>query len=433
MRFEAENCRDRSDYFELLDRQIARCRRQGTVLGLLITKVQQFREINVAYSYDVGDELLEVVESRLEQILRPTDIVARIGDDEFAMVLPEIRNQGHAILAANRIVQEFAKPLQLLEQELQLKIVVGVAVSPGHGDDASSLMKCADQAVVEARTAPDRYVVYSSAIEQAGNEALTLEREIEQALDNDEFELAFQPKIDLNSTTVSGAEALIRWRKPSGELVPPDKFIPVVERSDLILPLTVWVLNAAIRCCAVFQKLVPGFSMAINLSPTLLQRRDLVEMVMSATNIWGVPPEQVVLEVTEGAMMEDSALSLEVLGQLHEAGLRLSIDDFGAGYSSLAYLQRLPVDEIKIDQAFLIGMEDDPKKAAIVRTTVDIGHNFDLKVVAEGVETAAVLDQIVAMGCDYGQGYYISKPLFVDEFQHWLENTPWAGNAENGA
>ncbi|MCG2635243.1 MAG: phosphodiesterase [Gammaproteobacteria bacterium] len=426
MRFEAENSRDRTDYFDLLDRQISRCSRNGTVLGLLIARVQRIRDINLTFGYEVGDELLAEVEAKLEQILRPTDIVARIGDNEFAMVLPEIRNQGHAILAANRIVQEFFEPLRLEQQALQMKVVVGVAVTPDHGADAEALMKSADQAVVQARTAPDRYAVHSSGVERASTKTLTLERQIEQALDNDELVLAFQPKIDLSSASVSGAEALIRWRTGSGELVSPASFIPVVEQSDLILPLTVWVLNTAMRQAATYRTLVPGFSVAVNLSPALLLSRDIIDAAEGAASIWGVPPGHVVLEVTEGAMMVDPERSLEILDQLHEIGFRLSIDDFGTGHSSLAYLQQLPVHELKVDQTFVLGMERDARNAAIVRTAIDIGHNFDLKVVAEGIETGAALDHLVALGCDYGQGYYISKPLLGEEFQSWLGTAPWA-------
>jgi EAL domain-containing protein (putative c-di-GMP-specific phosphodiesterase class I) len=243
---------------------------------------------------------------------------------------------------------------------------------------------------------------------------------------NDEFILYYQPKIDLASRQVCGAEALSRWNCPGRGFVLPDVFIPVAEQTNLMLPFTLWTLNLAARQFAGFHRLCGQFSVALNLSATILYDADVVDLISRTIKIWGIRPEQLILEVTESAMMVDPKSSLETLNRFHDFGIKLAIDDFGTGYSSLAYVKKLPVDELKIDKSFVMNMDKDKGDAMIVRTVIDMAHNFEIAVTAEGVESQPILEQLIDLGCEYAQGFHMARPMPQMELDKWLQESPWA-------
>jgi EAL domain-containing protein (putative c-di-GMP-specific phosphodiesterase class I) len=255
--------------------------------------------------------------------------------------------------------------------------------------------------------------------------SLMLENEIQFALDDDEFTLFCQPKISLESGKLYGGESLIRWNSKKYGFVNTQYFIDILEGSSSLMPVTNWVLNGALRQCLRYQEIFPAFSVAVNLSPSLLTNRSIVEVVSNAVNIWSVNPSCLILEVTEGAMMINPKKSLEILDEFHQLGFGVSIDDFGTGYSSLAYLKNLPADEIKIDKSFVMSMASDKKDESIVKAAVNLAHTLGLKIVAEGVEDEKTLDLLANMGCDYAQGYYMAKPMPQNDLIDWMQDSEW--------
>jgi EAL domain-containing protein (putative c-di-GMP-specific phosphodiesterase class I) len=256
--------------------------------------------------------------------------------------------------------------------------------------------------------------------------SLMLENEIQFALDDDEFALFCQPKINLESGKLYGGETLIRWNSKKYGFVNTQYFIDILEGSSSLMPVTSWVLNGALRQCLRYQEIFPGFSVAVNLSPSLLTNRSIVEVVSNAVNIWSVNPSCLILEVTEGAMMMNPKKSLEILDEFHQLGFGVSIDDFGTGYSSLAYLKNLPADEIKIDKSFVMSMASEKKDESIVKAAVNLAHTLGLKIVAEGVEDKKTLDLLANMGCDYAQGYYMAKPMPCSDLINWMQGSEWS-------
>ena len=254
---------------------------------------------------------------------------------------------------------------------------------------------------------------------------LILENEMHFAYENDEYSLCYQPKIDITKQRLDGAEALIRWHSSKYGLVNTQYFVDILEESSLLMPVTKWVLNMSLRKCLEFQKIVSDFKIAVNLSPALLTDDDIVDVVAGSINIWNIEPSSLVLEVTEGAMMKNPALSMDILKKLDAIGVGISIDDFGTGYSSLSYLKNLPAKEIKIDRSFVMNMLDDPRDKSIVRAAIDLAHNLDLHVVAEGIEQQGMQDSLTDMGCDYGQGYHIARPMPEDALKQWLSESHW--------
>jgi len=252
-----------------------------------------------------------------------------------------------------------------------------------------------------------------------------MESEIERAIINNEFQLYLQPKIDLGTGKVCGAEALTRWHNEKRGWAFLDQFIPIIEQTDLVMPFTEWGLNAAFRQCALCRKNWDCLSIAVNLSAQTLRHPEIVDMIARTIDIWGVDPRQVVLEVTESAMIQDPEQGLQILRHLDALGVRISIDDFGTGYSSLAYLKSLPVQELKIDKSFVMNLSKSPDNEKIVRTIIDLGHNFDLKIVAEGVEDRETYRRLVELGCDQAQGYHMARSMPVEDMKTWMSESPW--------
>ncbi|MGD8803473.1 MAG: phosphodiesterase [Gammaproteobacteria bacterium] len=414
----------RKDFMQHIDNLLEQSRKEKGVLAYLVIKLKRFKDINTAYSLQTGDELLQQLEKRLRNVMRPNDVLSRTGDSEFGMVLPALNNVSHALLAANKIVHESEKPLGLESHVIEPSVIVGVSIASERMTH-EGLIQNSTIALMEAEKNSERYRLYEPEIDRTLPPKLILENEMHYAYEHDEYSLCFQPKIDITNQRLDGAEALIRWHSSKYGMVNTQYFVDILEESSLLMPVTKWVLNMSLRKCLEFQKVVSDFKIAVNLSPALLTNDEIIDVVASAVKIWNIEPSSLVLEVTEGAMMKNPALSMDILQKLDALGVGLSIDDFGTGYSSLSYLKNLPAREIKIDRSFVMNMLDDPRDKSIVKAAIDLAHNLDLHVVAEGIEQQGMQDSLTDMGCDFGQGYHIARPMPEDALMKWLSESHW--------
>jgi diguanylate cyclase (GGDEF)-like protein/PAS domain S-box-containing protein len=405
---------------ERLEQALEEANSRGQPLALLLLDLDRFKEVNDTLGHQVGDMLLEEVGIRLRAALRETDTVARLGGDEFAALLPAKADLKMASEAAERMVEVLRTPFRLQGLALEVGTSVGIALFPDHGTTAAELLRRADVAMYTAKRRHLGYEVYDQENDPNSVRQLTLSSELRRAIENQEFVLHYQPKIDLASGRVSGVEALVRWQHPEQGLLLPSEFIPIAERTGLIRPLTLWVLGDAARRSAAWSESGIEIDVAVNLSARSLRDQDLPIAIEALTGSCGLKPERIVLEITESAVMSDPRRARAVLGRLAGLGVRISIDDFGTGYSSLSYLRKLPVSELKIDKSFVMGMLKDENDAVIVRSIVDLAHNLGLKVTAEGVESKAVLDRLRSLGCDVAQGFVVAGALTPDEFFAWL-------------
>lgn len=409
-----------------LDRHIALSREQGSQLALLVVNLQNFRQVNISYGHSVGDRLLGEVSARIAAALRPDDVLMHVGNDEFAIILSQLKTPQIARLAAQKILSGISENYAIAEQTLSISGRLGAAVFPDHAGSRDELMRAADSAVHFARENQSDYAIYDASTRSRDIEAANLRGDLRAAMDNGDFMLYYQPQINLKQGVLSGCEALSRWCHAEKGWISPELFISAAEKSGMIEELTYWSLNVALRKWFEFYAACPSACIAINLSARLLHSPELVGMVERAINIWGAQPGSVVLEVTESAMMSDPDVALKTLNVLHEMGICLSIDDFGTGYSSLAYLKKLPIDELKIDKSFVMQMADNKQDRKIVQSVIDLAHTLGMHVVAEGIENRQVLDMLVAMGCDYGQGYYIARPMPDTDLAEWLASSDWS-------
>jgi len=393
---------------------------------IMMMDLDRFKLVNDTLGHHRGDQLLCDVGARLSQILtHEGDLVARLGGDEFALLLPDTALE-RAEQLAHQVISVLEEPFLVDGQSLDMGASIGIVGYPLHGDDFHALMRRADVAMYTAKRANTGWNVYNAADDKHDPERLTLLGELRRAVDNDQLTLYYQPKVDLSDYSVKYAEALVRWVHPERGFIPPDQFIPFAEQTGYIKVLTRWVVNQAMRQVAEWRSAGIDISVSVNISARDLLQADLPDMFERLMQQYQVSPDWIWIEITESAVMDDPVTALATLEELHKRGLRLSIDDFGTGYSSLAYLKRLPVGELKIDKSFVMGMTDDKDDEIIVRSTIDLGHNMGLKVVAEGVETEAVMLQLGALKCDLVQGYYVSRPMPASQFSEWL-NTWQAG------
>jgi diguanylate cyclase (GGDEF)-like protein len=394
--------------------------RSGDGVAVMLLDLDRFKEINDTLGHHYGDEVLRQVGARLSALLGEDDTVARLGGDEFAILLNSVETPAAGVAVAAAARRAIAKHFDVAGVRLELGASVGIASYPEHGQDVDVLMQRADVAMYQAkegRTGVERYVP-----ELDGNsvQRLALAGDLRAALDREEFVLHYQPKIDLRTRAVKGAEVLLRWAHPVHGWLPPDEFIPLAEHTGLIVPLTHYVLDHALRQMGTWRADGLDIGVAVNLSARTLIERELPDQLETMCRRWDVPTDRVVLEITESMVVADPARALPVLARLHELGVEISVDDFGTGYSSMDYLKRLPVAEIKIDRSFVMPMATDARDAAIVRCTIDLARSLGLRVVAEGVETADVRARLAAMGCDQGQGYSFSRALPATQFTAWL-------------
>lgn len=410
-------------FMETLELALARARRNAQRLAVLFLDLDQFKLINDTLGHFSGDALLKVVAGRIRACLRDTDVVARFGGDEFALLLEDLTKPEEALWATGKVIEAVSAPYSTARgHELVVTPSIGISIFPDDGEDAETLLKHADVAMYRAKAdGRNAYRFFSTEMSVESLEGLVLKSSLRQALGKGEFLLHYQPRIDLASRRILGVEALLRWVHPEMGVVSPDRFIPAAEESGLILPIGQWVLRAACsQAVSWIQAGLPPIRMAVNLSARQFRDRVLTSLIESILEETGLPADLLELEVTETSVMTDADAAVRTLETVSALGCHVSIDDFGTGYSSLNYLKRFPIDSIKIDRSFVQDLPKDGNDAAIARAVIQLGHALGLKVVAEGVEQEAQLEFLEAAGCDEVQGYLFARPLPADEVSQLL-------------
>lgn len=415
---------------ERLNESVHAARAAGS-LGLALIDLNRFKEVNDRLGHQTGDLFLAKVAERIKGAVREDDFVARIGGDEFAVVFRDATESNCEALA-RRLVSAFAAPCLIGGQALPMSGSIGIALYPGHGTDAMMLLRHADVAMYVAKRGKLDYTVYDEMQDRHNNARLALENDLAKAVAHNELVLHYQPKIHVPTNSLQQVEALVRWEHPTLGLLPPDQFIPLAEQSSLIGQITRYVLETALQQVQTWSNDGKPLRVAVNLSMQTLDDRLLPEMVAQLLAQYEIAPELLTLEITETALERNPEQTAAVLRRLADLRVRLSIDDFGTGYSSLNRLKNLPFSEIKIDKSFILGMASDWKDAAIVRFINGLGQTLNLRVVAEGVETMEAWDALVALQCDTVQGYYLSRPLPIDEFDRWIASSQWGKGHDRG-
>jgi diguanylate cyclase (GGDEF)-like protein len=393
-------------------------------VGILYLNLDRLQVVNDSLGHNMGDELLRAAANRLLGCIREGDTVARVGGDEFVVLLADIAQQEDAGMVAQKVLTRLAEPLTLENNELFVTASIGISVVPDDGADAETLLRNAAASMAWAKEqGKNSYRHYSPSMNSRSAKRLALEANLRRALERGEFVLYYQPIVDLNRQEIVSMEALVRWRHPELGLVPPGEFIPLAEETGLIVPIGDWVLQTACAQNVKWQESgISGMCVAVNLSARQFHQQNLVEVVGQALRKTNLAPQWLELELTETMMMRNEEASIATLLALRRMGVRLSIDDFGTGYSSLSYLKRFPISTLKIDQAFVRNISTDPNDRAIVSAIVTLGHSLNLAVLAEAVETAEQLELLRLLHCDQVQGYFFSKPLPAENATQLLAN-----------
>ena len=388
-------------------------------MAVAFLDLDQFKLINDSMGHEVGDQLLLIMSQRLSDCVREVDTVVRIGGDEFVILLSNINGLSDIMTSMQRILASVAEPCEIHGLNYLVTCSIGISVYPDDGNEPSVLLKNADSAMYEAKKAGrNNYQVYTQALNEALAERVMLEYKLRQALENEEFILHYQPKIDFASGAICGAEALIRWQPHGQDIIEPARFIEIAEETGLIEKIGEWVLlNACSKAVQIQQQTGHYVPIAVNVSARQFKQAQLPNIIQNILHQTGLPAEYLELEITENTLIDDAAKFIETLHALKTLGVQLAIDDFGTGYSNLAYLKDFPIDRLKIDKAFVSNLEADGSNLAILRAVVVLGHSLDKKVVAEGVETQYQHDFLKSITCDELQGHYFSKPLPETEFE----------------
>lgn len=420
---------NRALFHDRLHNTLSGAKRSGELFALVGVDLDLFKEINDTLGHHAGDLVLQHVAVACNKILRDSDTVARMGGDEFAILLPKVTDMAGAVHVAERVLEAIKEPLEIDGHRVEVGASLGVAMFPQHGEDELELITHSDAAMYDAKRKKLGVVVYVPEMGEGKSESIILKGELRRAISEGQMVLHFQPKVDIDSNSVIGVESLVRWQHPRLGLVYPDTFIGLAEMSGLIKPLTLEVLRLAMRQILEWGSKGHEYPVAVNISAINLQDKDFPEIVSAMIADYGVPSHLLELEVTESAIMVEPLIAIENIRRLSLMGIQMSIDDFGTGYSSMAYIQKLLVAKIKIDKSFVMEMGTRKNDEVIVRSTIDLAHNLGLKAVAEGVENQAAWDKLRDMGCDSAQGYFMSKPLAPEKFIEWVERSSWGGQA----
>lgn len=410
---------NRALLIDRLSMALAQARRSGQMLAVLFLDLDGLKVVNDTLGHTAGDGVLRAIANQLRGIVRDADTMARIGGDEFVVLLPVVRGPEDAMDVARRVLNRLKQPTLLEGREFTITGSIGIAIYPHDGEDAEALLRSADLAMYRVKErGGDDYQVCTPAIHASTLERLELENELRRALQRGEFILHYQPQVDVRTGRICGVEALLRWQRGEGGLVPPQEFITVAEKAGLIVRLGEWVLRTVCAQAREWQE--AGFGcipVAVNISPRQLQQADLVETVAQVLRESGMAPTCLRLEITEGAVIQDVEATINVLRQLREMGIEISVDDFGTGYSSLSYLKRLPIDEVKIDRTFVSDVPSDADDAAIITAILALAQSLNLRVVAEGVENQQQAAFLRGRGCHIMQGYFFARPMPAHDFE----------------
>jgi len=399
-------------FLDRLDHSLAHARRTENLIAIMVLDLDRFKLINDTLGHEVGDRIISMIADRLNACVRDCDTVARLEGDEFTIILTDVGDVAGAIRVAKRIIHALSIPFFVEEQELFVTTSIGISVFPNDGDNAADLMKKADAAMYRAKDQRNSYQLYTSNMNVVAAERLSLETSLRKAIEREELLLHYQPKVHLVTGQIVGAEALLRWQHPEHGMVSPGQFIPVAEETGLIVPITEWVVKTACNQLKAWRdEGLPALRMSVNLSGRHFKQEGLVALATEILVSTGVPPEQIEFELTESILMENVEVTIKTLKYLSFMGFQFSIDDFGTGYSSLSYLKRFPINTLKIDRSFVRDMASNQDDAAIVRAIIALARSLNLRLVAEGVETADQLAFLKDHGCDEMQGFYFSKPV----------------------
>jgi diguanylate cyclase (GGDEF)-like protein len=410
---------NRTLFRDRTEQAISRARRSGDRAAVMIMDLDRFKEVNDTLGHHLGDLLLQEVGKRMRERLREVDTIARFGGDEFAILLEKVEHPGAALDIANKIRSAVSEPLVLGDFELSVDASIGIAFYPAHATDFNRLLQRADIAMYSAKTGGTGCELYVAERDHYSPDRLALAHALKGAIDTDELRLHYQPKVDMRSGTPGSVEALVRWQHPALGMVGPDEFIPVAEQAGLMGRLTDWVMNEALRQARKWSAEGLDIPIAINMSVRNLADRDLAERISFLLRKYSVPATSLELEITESAIMDDPALSVETVRKLRALGCKVTIDDFGTGQSSLAYLHKLPVTGLKIDKSLVANMLASDGDMTIVRSTIDLGRNLGLEVVAEGVEDEATWVALRDLGCQFAQGYWSGRSTPAEQLP-WL-------------
>lgn len=416
---------NRALFNDRLDAALAVAAAKSIPVAVLLMDLDHFKDVNATLGHPIGDLILREVAARLATLFkRPTETVARLGGDEFAILLP-----GDRALKAERVAKAILKALEAPmipdDHVVDVRASIGIAVYPEHGAERSTLLRHADAAMYAAKRSSLGIALWDDRFDAHGKERLSLMSGLRRAVDENELVLYYQPKVTLRGANEMHAEALVRWRHPLRGLLAPVEFIAFAEQTGYIRAITQWVMSNAIAQCATWRRESMAMNVSINISARDLMDADLPERFAALLTRHGCDADWITLELTESAIADDPDHAIDNLRRLHALGCRIAIDDYGTGYSSLAYLRRLPVHELKIDKSFIFGVAHDHSDAVIVRSTIDLAHNMGLTVVAEGVEDEAAVDRLRALGCDALQGYLLSHPLAAGDLPAWMATSPW--------
>ncbi|MHB8998303.1 MAG: EAL domain-containing protein [Thermoanaerobaculia bacterium] len=415
---------NRTLLFDRLEQVVIGSLRTGARAALLLVDLDRFKDVNDTFGHHVGDLLLRQAADRIKQLVRAGDTVARLGGDEFAILLPAVGDERNALRIAQKVCSTLEAPFAIEGQTIEVGGSIGIALCPEHGHSAETLVRRADTAMYLAKRTNVGFAIYAPEYESSASRGQALHGELRRAIDTGELLLHYQPRVDLRTGRVGSVEALVRWRHPDQGLLLPERFINIAERTGLIRSLSSWVLDSALQQCHEWHKDGLAIAVAVNLSTKNLQDPSLAETITSLLEKWELEPESLEIEITESSIMADPQHVAAVLSLLRSLGVGVAIDDFGTGFSSLAHLRELAVDQIKIDKSFVLDIGTNASDRAIVRSTINLAHGLGCRAVAEGVETSMALHELIALGCDDAQGYYISRPLPAEALRRWIDRAP---------
>ena len=423
------NLPNRVLFHDRLQQAILFSRREQRLFALFALDVNRFKEVNDTLGHQQGDQLLKQLAQRLLTHGRESNSIARLGGNEFSLLLLSTDNAG-AVVFARKLLQLMEAAFDIGGKEVVVSASIGIAMFPEHGQDPEVLMQHADAAMYLAKRSSAGFEFYDEVKGKNEISNIALKNDLRSAIERNELRLYYQPKISHRNGRVTGLEALVRWQHPEHGLIAPDRFIPLAESTGLIQPLTAWVVKEAVRQCAVLHQTGMFLTMAVNVSTINLKDSELPLKISAILAAHQLHPQWLEIEITESAVMDDTRGTVRVLEELDNMGTRLSIDDYGTGYSSLANIKKLPLNDIKIDKSFVLRMSDNRDDETIVRSTIEMGHGLGLRVVAEGVENQATWDRLSALGCDASQGYFMSRPLPAENLLKWLVESPWGWAAD---
>ncbi|MEE2730796.1 MAG: EAL domain-containing protein [Pseudomonadota bacterium] len=403
-------------------RLLAQARKQGGQLAIVLLDLNRFKDVNDTLGHRIGDFILQQVARRLSALEQLGNLeVYRLGGDEFALIQSEVSHLDAVIERVEEVIKVLSKPLEVEGMSLEMGASVGVALFPENGDNSHALLRCADVAMYQAKTHGERYQIYDTHMDANSTRRLTILADLGVAIRENQLQLHYQPRIDIATGACNGCEALLRWQHPEQGMVPPGDFIPLAEMTEIIHPLSLWVLRAALQQIRCWLDQGVEMAVAVNLSARNLIDTRCPGQIKALLAEFNVPNNLLEIEITESALITDPERALQVVQSFHDLGLHLAIDDFGTGYSSMSYLKRLPIQTLKVDRSFVKDMLTDEADAVIVRSTIGLAHSFGLNVVAEGVEDGETLQALRHLQCEQAQGYHISRPLPATEFDRWYQ------------